>query len=165
MEEHIKELEKVITQIDDEFGGDIGFIPPISLDVVNNLSIRMGVEIPAILIHFYTKISNGLIIGNKRILSIEDHLQKKTLIDNIERVNNPVLSFWFKNRSQIFNDYLIIGTYGQTCFCFSKKYTFENPKLYICENANSQKGVDFNLLNIDFAGLIKQMVINEFEDL
>jgi hypothetical protein len=158
----IKKLEICIEGIDDNHGGDIRFIPPISNDKIIEFTNKINWNLPEILVYFYTKISNGLIIGNKRILSVEDILQKKTFVDSLNRQNNPSLSFWFKNRPHIFDDYLIIGTDIQTCFCYSKKYSLENPNIYICENPNSSKGVDFNLLDLDLAELIYEMVENEF---
>jgi hypothetical protein len=57
----------------------------------------------------------------------------------------------------------VIGADVETCFCYSKKYDLENPSIYICENPNPRAGVDFDKLDLDFEGLIRIMVKEEFE--
>ncbi len=159
----IEELHNSLTEIDEEYGGDIGFIPPTSEDKLLLIDIFLKWKLPEVFRHFYTKECNGLIIGNRRILSIKDDDQKKTLVDSIQRHNHPDTSFWFKKRPHIFNDYVVIGLDGDICFCLSKKYDIPNPSIYICENSNSAKGVDFERLDLDLNGLINQMIQEEFE--
>ena len=158
-----KKLTNVLLQINEDYGGDVTFINPVSEANFDAFSSLINWQLPEVFRYFYTKESNGIIIGNRKVLSINDTTQKKSRVDNIERHNNPITSPWFKNRPHIFNDYLVIGYDNDICFCLSKKYHLENPSIYICENANSKKGVDLNSLDLDLPDLILQMVINEFE--
>lgn len=163
MNDEEQKLHCSLESIDEDYGGDVGFIPPISLDLVESFEKSIGWQLPAIYKFFLTNESNGIVIGNKRILSLNDSDQKKTWSDNLERNNNPEVSFWFKERPLIFNDYLVIGTDGEICFCYSKKYDLTNPWIYICEDPNSRSGVNFERLDLDLEGLIKAMITEEFE--
>lgn len=120
-------------------------------------------KLPKIFAYFLQEEANGIVIGNKRILSLFDSQQKKTFVESLERNNDPEKSPWFKGRPQIFSDYVVIGSDLGMCFCYSKKYDLDNPSIYICENANSKTGVDFERLDLDLEGLIKTMVAQEFE--
>ncbi|WP_025144872.1 SMI1/KNR4 family protein [Pedobacter jeongneungensis] len=156
-------LHNYLKELDEEYGGDISFIPKVDAQLLANFERTCNWTLPEIFKFFLTSECNGLIIGNKRILSIYDQSQKKTFVESLERNNDPDKSPLFKGRPQIFNDYLVIGSDGEVCFCYSKKYDFPNPGIYICENANSKNGVDFENLEMDLIGLIKTMIANEFE--
>jgi hypothetical protein len=125
--------------------------------------MQIGWKLPRVFSHFLQQETNGILIGNKRIFSLFDKDQKKTLVESLERNNDPEKSPWFKGRPHIFSDYLVIGSDLEICFCYSKKYDLNNPSVYICENANSKSGVDFDKLDLDLEGLIKTMVSEEFE--
>jgi len=159
----IESLHKLVKEIDEKYGGDVSFMTPASRLSIEEFEALIGWKLPAILKYFLMVESNGLIIGNKRIFSLLDKGQKKTFVDNLQRQNNPETSPWFKQRPHIFDDYLVIGQDGEICFCFSKKYQIDNPSVYICENANSSNGVDFDRLNLDLEGLIRIMIKEEFE--
>lgn len=158
----IESLHNYLEELNDEYGGDVGFIPTTTIEKVRLFESGINWELPSVFKYFLSSESNGIIIGNRRIYSLFDSTQKKTFVDNLERNNDPSKSFWFKDRPHIFNDYLVIGSDKETCFCFSKKYNLENPSVYICENPNSKTGVDFDKLDIDLEGLIKTMIENEF---
>lgn len=162
MEKDVDKLHRIITEINEDFGGDITFLPKVREEVVSGFEAKQGWEMPGILKHLLTEESNGLVIGNKRIFSLRDGGQKKTLVDNIERNNNADTSPWFKTRPHIFNDYLVFASDAQICFCYSKKYDLFNPSVYICSNPNSSKGVDFDKLDMDLPDLIMFMVDKEF---
>ena len=157
-----EELHTSLAEIEEEFGGDISFIPVTSEQSVSALEAAISWQLPSIFRYFYTQEANGLVIGSKRLYSIRDDAQKKTLVENLARQNDPTTSPWFKSRPHIFKDYLVIGYDGQICFCLSKKYTLDNPSIYLCENPNSSTGVDFDRLDITLLGLIATMVENEF---
>lgn len=161
-EEHQK-LHDFLESVDEGYHGDVGFIPPISLNLVELFEKSIDWQLPSIYKFFLANESNGIIIGKKRILSLNDSSQKKTWSDNLERNNNPKVSFSFKERPLIFKNYLIIGTDGEICFCYSKKYDLANPLVYICEDANSKLGVNFERLDLDLEGLIGTMISGEIE--
>lgn len=163
MNQDEEKLHNMLESVDEEYGGDIGFIPPVSLDLVQEFEKRHGWRLPDIYKFFVTNESNGIIIGSKRILGLNDTSQRKTWSDNLERNNDPDVSFWFKERKLIFDDYLVIGTDGGMCLCYSKKYELTNPLIYLCEHPNSRSGVNFERLDLDLEGLIKTMVLDEFE--
>ena len=162
MESDIAHLHGVLADIEEEFGGDVAFLPPVSGEVVKAFERTLNWLLPGIFRHLLTSESNGLVIGNKRILSLHDAGQRKTLVDNLERHNQATTSPWFKGRPHIFQDYVVFGTDGDSCFCYSKKYELFNPAVYICSNANSTKGVDFDRLDLELADLIRFMVDKEF---
>lgn len=158
----IESLNKYLEELNEEYGGDISFIPTITNEKVHSFEKTINWKLPAVFRYFLSSESNGLLIGNKRIYSLFDDQQKKSFVDNLERNNDPSKSFWFKGRPQIFNDYLVIGADQEICFCYSKKHDLNNPSIYICENANYTTGVDFSRLDLDLEGLIKAMKTDEF---
>ena len=162
MESDIAHLQSVLAGIEEEFGGDVAFLPAANEEAVTAFEKALNWPLPGIFRYLLTTESNGLVIGNKRILSLLDVAQRKTLVDNLERHNQPTTSPWFKERPHIFQDYLVFATDGNVCFCYSKKYQLFNPAVYICSNANSTKGVDFDRLDLELADLIRFMVDKEF---
>lgn len=162
MKSDIDYLQGVLVDIEEEFGGEISFFPPVSGDVVRAFEQTLSWQLPGIFRHLLTTESNGLVVGNKGILSLHDAAQRKTWVDNLERQNQVTTSPWFKGRPHIFQDYVVFGSDGASCFCYSKKYDLFNPAVYICSNANSNKGVDFDRLDMDLATLIRFMVDKEF---
>lgn len=163
MERIIDELHINLQEIEEEYGGDIIFIPTVTKNQIKKIEAIIEWKLPSIFKNFYLVETNGLRIGNKIIYSLQDEREKKTLVDNLERNNNPETSYWFKGRPQIFKDYLVIGADGEKCFCLSKQYEYDNPSIYICENANSKEGVNLEKLDLDLNGLITIMVQEEFE--
>jgi hypothetical protein len=157
-----EKLHTALAEIEEEFGGDISFIPKTSEQAVSALESALSWQLPGIFRYFYTQEANGLVIGEKRIYSIRDDSQKKTLAENLIRQNDPVTSSWFKGRPHIFQNYLVVGADGDICFCLSKKYTLDDPLIYLCEHPNSSKGVEFDRLDMNLSGLIAMMVENEF---
>ncbi|GAC1602660.1 MAG: hypothetical protein NVS3B25_31040 [Hymenobacter sp.] len=162
MESDIAHLQSVLADIEEEFGGEVAFLPVASEEAVTAFEKALNWQLPGIFRYLLMTESNGLVIGNKRILSLLDASQRKTLVDNLERHNHAATSPWFKGRPHIFQDYVVFGTDGDSCFCYSKKYELFNPAVYICSNANSTKGVDFDRLDLDLADLIRFMVDKEF---
>lgn len=163
MKKIIEQLNDNLQRIEEEYGGDVISIPTITEALIEEKEEIFQWKLPSILKKLYLTETNGLRIGNKVIYSLQDKKQKKTLIDSLERNNNSNTSYWFKGRPEIFRDYLVIGADGEVCFCFSRKYEYDNPSIYICENPNSNKGVDFERLNLDLNGLISVMIEEEFE--
>jgi hypothetical protein len=157
-----EKLHAALAEIEEEFGGDISFIPKTSEQAVSELESAFSWRLPDIFRYFYTQEANGLVIGEKRIYSVRDSSQKKTLVENLVRQNDPATSSWFKGRPHIFRDYLVIGSDVDICFCISKKYNLTDPLIYLCENPNSPKGVEFDRLEMTLSGLIEMMVENEF---
>jgi len=155
-------LSKVLNNINELYGGDITFIPPTSKTLVNQTENELNYTLPNIFHCLYEKETNGIFIDNKIIYSIFDPNQKKTFSDNLTRVNNPIKSYWFKYKPEIFKDYLIIGSDNNICFCIYKHNNFDNPSIYICENPNSKSNVILEKLDLDLSGLIKLMVNNAF---
>lgn len=162
MKKDIDKLHQAITEIDEDFGGDITFFPKVKEKILSEFEAKQGWEMPGILKYLLTQESNGLVIGNKRIFSLRDDSQRKTLVDNIERNNDADTSLWFKNRPHIFSDYLVFASDNQICFCYSKKYDLFNPSVYLCSNPNASKGVDFDRLDMDLPDLIMFMINKEF---
>lgn len=163
MEKNIKEiLKSTLENIDDDFGGDVVFFSPINEQILDDFEIKLSWKFPEIFRYFYTKETNGLIMNDKRIFGFYIEKNKKTWVENLERINNPLSSPWFKGRSHIFNDYLIIGQDNSIIFCLSKKYDFDNPAIYICKNPNGVNGVDLDRLDLDLNGLITQMISQAF---
>ncbi len=164
MTDEIVSLQDYLEKLNEEFGGDIGFIPTVTEDKILNFETIIGWRLPEIFRHLLLNECNGIIIGNKRIFSTYEKEQKKTFVDNLERNNDPAKSSWFKTRPEIFKDYVVIGADLDICFCYSKKYSFVDPAIYICTNPNGRDGVDFERLNFGLEGLISVMVSEEFED-
>lgn len=162
MNNYEKSLHNSLLKLNDILGGDIGFIAPVD-DEIECVESAIKWNLPSVFRFFYSKETNGLIIDDKRIYSIYNKDQKKTWVDNIERMNDPKKSPWFKNRPHIFDDYFIIGCDGSIIFCLSKKYNFPNPSLYICKNSNDPKGVTFVKLNLDLESLILEMVTQSYD--
>lgn len=158
----INDLKNLMSSLDDEFGGDIGFIKPCDITVVDKAEKELGFKFPAVFKQLYHEESNGLRIDNKVIYSIHDEKEKKTFSENLQRVNNPETSYWFKFKPQIFNDYLVIGSDGEICFAIYKHRELDNPTIYICENPNAKKDVILEKLDFGLADLIKVMVDNAF---
>lgn len=151
------DLHKCLSELNQDLGGDVAFLPPVQKSMVSGLEEKLGWQLPSIVSFFYTKEANGLIIDDKRIYSIYQKSSKKTWVENLERMNIPTTSPWFKGRPTIFQDYFILGSDQGIIFCYSKKYDLPNPALYICKNPNNPKGVDFERLDLDLAGLIRAM--------
>lgn len=156
-------IKKILERANLEYGGDITFLSPIHEDSLQSFEKRINWDLPDMFRDFYTNETNGLIIGNRRIYSLYDKKQKKTYVENLERMNDPEKSPWFKGRPHIFNDYVIIGADSETIFCISKKYGIPNPLIYICRNPNSKHGVDLDCLDLDLGGLIETMIRLEYE--
>ncbi len=164
MNKDFQSLHDYLEELNDEYGGDITFVPVVDEEHIQSLEKKISWKIPMVLRSMLLKECNGLIIGSRRLYSVTDPNQKKTLVDSFERNNDPGTSRWFKNHPQIFKDYMVVGEDGDICFCYSKKYDLENPSVYICENPNGKDGVDFERLDLDLEGLIKVMIDNEFND-
>lgn len=164
MKNFLLSIHEALISIESEFGGDISFIPPVSDGVLDKFELSIGWKTPQVFRHLYTKESNGIIVDDKKIYSLFDENQKKTWVDNLERMNTAETSPWFVGRPQIFDDYLVIGNDGGIIFCLSKKYHFSNPSLYMCKNPNSKSGVDLDKINLDLEGLIWEMVRQAFRD-
>lgn len=158
----INDLKKIISSLDDEFGGDIGFIKPCDINLIDEAEKQLSYHLPTIFRQFYKEESNGLRIDNKVIYSIYDKNEKKTFSENLRRVNNPQTSYWFKFKPEIFNDYLVIGSDGEICFAIYKHRELDNPTIYICENPNAKKGVILEKLDFGLVDLIQVMVNNAF---
>jgi len=163
MNDYNASLHDSLLKINDVLGGDVGFIRPINDGEIDHIESIINWRLPSVFRYFYSKETNGLIIDDKRIYSIYDRGQKKTWVDNLERMNNPEKSPWFKKRPQIFNDYLIIGSDGKAIFCLSKKYDFTNPSLYICKDSNDPKEVNLDKLNLDLESLILEMLNQAYD--
>ena len=157
-----KDLTIFLNEIDEEYGGDITFIPKVSKDLINYTEEKLNYKLPKIFKYFYKNETNGLIIDNKIIYSIFDKNQKKTYSNNLIRANNPKTSYWFNYKPEIFNDYLVIGSDINICFAIHKHNDIENPSIYICENPNSKGEVILEKLDIDLKNLIKIMINNAF---
>ena len=99
-----KNLSNTLNEIEEDYGGDITFIPKASIEVTENAEKELGIKLPKVLKYFYSKETNGLIIDNKRIYSLYDKENKKTFSDNLQRANNPKTSFWFKYKPEIFKE-------------------------------------------------------------
>jgi len=158
-----KILSDFLNKIDENYGGDITFIPVSSKSNFDKTSEELNYKFPNIFSHFYLCETNGLIIDNKRIYSIYDTEQKKTWVENVTRMNNPKTSPWFKFFPQAFEKYIVIGEDDGICFCLSKIYDYENPNIYMCESPNSKTNLDFKVIPLDLKGLIHQMIVNTFE--
>ncbi len=155
-------LKSTLEAINEAFGGDVTFFPPVDINFLENFERKISWKFPEIFRYFYTQESNGLIINDKRIFSFYLKDNKKTWVENLERMNDSKISPWFKGRPHIFNDYVVIGQDNTIIFCLSKKYNFDNPAIYICKNPNDMKGVDLDRLDLDLEGLITQMIKKAF---
>jgi len=158
----VENLVNILEEIEEEYGGDITFIPPTSKKLVSQFEEEFDYQLPEIFNYFYIHESNGLHISNKVIYSVFDRNQKKTLSENLQRANNPKTSYWFRNKPQIFKDYLIVGADGQICFTIFKHQGLSNPSIYICENPNTKGEVVLEKLDMGLDGLIQIMVENAF---
>ncbi|PAM94995.1 hypothetical protein B4N84_06840 [Flavobacterium sp. IR1] len=158
----INDLKNLMSSLDDEFGGDIGFIKPCNDNLVDEAEKQLDCKLPTVFKQFYQEESNGLRIDNKVIYSIYDEKQKKTFSENLQRANDPKTSYWFKFKPEIFNDYLVIGSDGEICFAIYKHRELDNPTIYICENPNAKKDVILEKLDFGLVDLIKVMVDNAF---
>ncbi len=156
-------LKNKLLSLEKNLGGDIGFIGTANEGLVKKFEGDIGWQLPDIFFYFYSQESNGIIIDNKRIYSIFDPKQKKTWVENLERMNNPEMSPWFKKRPHIFDDYLVVGSDGGVIFCLSKKYDLPNPSLYICKNPDDPKGVSLDKLSLDLESLISEMVKQAYD--
>lgn len=164
LEEEVIQLNNYINFIEEEWGGDIEFRQPVSEEMVNQIEKILDYKFPAIFRWFYVNKTNGLKINNNSILGINDNKNKKIHVENINRFNDPSKELYFKGRPHIFNDYVIIGYEHSTLVCLSKKYDFDNPLLYYCDNYNNSKGVDFFCMDINLEGFIKKMILDSFGD-
>ncbi len=157
-----KNLKDTLANIEEEHGGDIVFIPSVSEKLLEQVEKELSFKLPEILRYLYTKETNGVQIDNKVIYSVFDKNQKKTLLDNLQRANNPKTSYWFKYKPEVFNDYIVIGADGEICFTIYKHHHLDNPSIYICENSNSKDEVILEKLEMGLEGLIHIMVKNAF---
>lgn len=157
-----KNLSNTLNEIEEDYGGDITFIPKASIEVTENAEKELGIKLPKVLKYFYSKETNGLIIDNKRIYSLYDKENKKTFSDNLQRANNPKTSFWFKYKPEIFKDYLVIGADLNICFAIYRHNEIENPSIYICENPNTKEEIILEKLDVNLEDLIKIMIENTF---
>ncbi|MGL4426146.1 MAG: SMI1/KNR4 family protein [Alphaproteobacteria bacterium] len=155
-------LKELLVRIDEEFGGDIDFFPPVPQEKIKEFEKVTGWELPDIFKYFYSQETNGLLVDDKRILGFYDKDCKKTWVENLERYNNPETSPWFKGRAEIFKNYLIIGVDQNLLFCLSKKYSFPNPLIYVTDNANSISGVNFERLDLDLYHLVTSVLQQAF---
>lgn len=157
-------LHLYLKKVEQEYDGGIVFLKPTSYRKIEEAEKVINWKLPVIFKYFFTQESNGIIISNKRILSIFEPDEKKTWVDNLARYNDATKSLWFKGRPHIFEDYVIIGNELSTLFCLSKKYQYENPSIYICRDPNSHTEVNFYNLELTLEGLIRAFVSDEFED-
>ena len=164
IENSINSLSDLLDKLDENWGGDVTFFPPVSEKILQEFESIVAYRLPEIFRWLYTKKTNGLKIDNKGILSLFDENNKKTYVDNLNRFNDPKKNLFFKNRPQIFNDYLIVGYYQKDIICLSKKYQFENPLLYISSNFNSSQGVDFDRIDLNLEGFLKKIIFEEYLD-
>lgn len=158
----MEELKNILLEIEEKYGGDVTFIPPVSPPKIHQAEIELNFKLPLIFSYFYEKESNGMQIDNKVIYSIFDKSQRKTYVENIQRVNNPSTSPWFKNKPEVFEDYLIIGADRHICFTIYKHRKIDNPSIYMCENPNTKGEVILERLDMNLAGLIYTMIENSF---
>ncbi len=164
MLEEISHLNEYIDAIDEEWGGDIDFRSPVSENHLNELEIVLNYRLPEIFRWLYTKKTNGLQVDNRSVLGVYDHQNRKTFVENINRFNDPSKNLYFKDRPEIFNDYVIVGYEHKNLVCISKKYDFTDPLLYSCPEPNNPKGVDFYCMDINLLGFIKKIVYEVFEN-
>lgn len=164
MKDHLLSIHETLISIEDEFGGDIAFIPPATVENLRAFESSIGWKLPEVFFYLYAQETNGLIVDNKKIYGIFDKEQKKSWVDNLTRMNDPKTSPWFIDRPHIFLDYLVIGNDGGMIFCLSKKYNTPNPALYICKNPNNKNGVDLDNLGLDLESLILEMVKQTFQE-
>jgi len=164
IESSIESLNRYLTSLEDEWGGDVGFLPPVTQEKIMEVNESISYKLPTIFEWLYTKKSNGIKVDNKAILSVYDSNSKKTFVENIERLNDPNKNLYFKGRQNIFNDYIIVGYIHTKLICISKKYNFPDPLLYICPNPNSSHGVDFYRTDFNLEGIIRKMVDETFID-
>lgn len=157
------ELKSKLNRIEELYGGDITFIPKTSIKLLKQCESTLGFDLPKIFSYFYTEEANGLRIDNKLIYSVFDDAQRKTLSDNLQRVNNPKTSYFFKYKPEVFNDYLIIASDNHICFTIYKHRNLDNPSIYICENPNTKGEVILEKLDLDLGDLIETMAENTFE--
>ena len=76
MESDIAHLQSVLADIEEEFGGDVAFLPTASEEAVTALEKVLSWPLPGLFRYLLTTESNGLVIGNKRILSLLDATQR-----------------------------------------------------------------------------------------
>lgn len=164
MKDRLESMHDALCSIEEDFGGDIAFIPPVPLDMVEAFEASIGWKLPDVFRYFYTHETNGMVIDDKRIYSLFDQSQKKTWVDHLQRMNDPKTSPWFVGRPHIFQDYLVIGQDAGLIFCLSKKYDLANPGVYLCQNPNNPEGVDLDQLSLDLESLILEMVKQAYQD-
>jgi|GEM_PF-2480034 len=160
--QHIENLDACLGAIKDMYEGDIVFNKPVSEARLLELESSINYRLPGIFREFYTKESNGIKIDNKCILPIFDKENKKTIVENIARYNDPSKELFFKGRPNIYNDYVIIGYDHTKLICISKKYDLPNPLLYICPSPNAKKQVDFYRTDFNLESFISHMVEETF---
>lgn len=164
VETSIESLNSYLSSLEEEWGDDVGFLPTITQEQIMEAEEEINYKLPPIFKWLYTKKSNGIKIDNKAILPIYDPKNKKTFVENIGRFNDPNKNLYFKGRPNIFGDYVIVGYMHTKLICFSKKYDFPDPLLYICPNPNNSHGVDFYRTDFNLEGAIKKMVEETFMD-
>lgn len=150
-------LSLYLQKMESEYGGDVGFIPPLNIEKIQKLEKKISWRLPDIYTHFYTQETNGLVVGQSRILSVFQADSKRTWVENIERYNDKKKNLYFQNREYIYDDYLIIAE-GSGLFCLSKKYDSFDPEIYLCNDYNSKKGVNFFNTGMALEGLIQFFV-------
>lgn len=87
-----EQLHTALAEIEEEFGGDVSFIPKTSEQSILALESALAWQLPAIFRYFYTQEANGVVIGERRIYSVRDDTQRKTLVENLARQNDPATS-------------------------------------------------------------------------
>lgn len=162
MREKTYSLKKYLKIIEDKYGGDIKFLPPVDTESVSRVEKIITWNFPQILKFFYSQETNGLRIGNKIILSLFDPTERKTWVENIERANDKKICLWFKNYPAIYDDYLVIAEDVGKIFCLSKKYDNDDPEIYLCEDYNSQSGVNLYNTGQNLEKLIRFFVESSF---
>jgi len=164
IEKDIVSLDKYLNQLEEEFGGDILFYPPISESKLIEAENILIYKFPEIFRWLYAKKNNGLKIDNKSIIGIYDEKNKKTFVENIIRYNDPSKELFFKEKNYIFDDYIIIGYDHTKLLCISKKYEYPNPLLYVCKNPNSVKEINFFRTNFNLENCINNFIQEAYGD-
>ena len=102
IENSINSLSDLLDKLDENWGGDVTFFPPVSEKILQEFESIVAYRLPEIFRWLYTKKTNGLKIDNKGILSLFDENNKKTYVDNLNRFNDPKKNLLFNTNSIIY---------------------------------------------------------------
>jgi hypothetical protein len=80
MHNAIESLHNYLEALNEQYGGDVGFIPVITNEKIDFFEKNINWKLPAVFTYFLLSESNGIAIVNKRIYGLFDDQHKKALL-------------------------------------------------------------------------------------